>query len=168
MGKRLWMRIARRMSLAGALGILVWWFLRRYLEQEQVTAEYPIPTVSGAVDNLPDKEPDRSDKGQGSRIVVTAKAPVVGDKPVPDNLRLIEGIGPRISSVLADAGIITFAQLAATGVDRLRQLLADAGVRIAYPDTWPEQAALAAAGSWEDLRRLQSQLDRGRRVEPSS
>jgi len=168
MGKRLWMKIARQVSLAGALAILVWWFLRQYLEQDQVTAEYPISTVSGAMDDLPDKESYTSAKGQGHSVVVTAKAPVIKDQTVPDNLRLIEGIGPKISGVLADAGIITFAQLAATEVDRLRQILADAGVRIAYPDTWPEQAALAAADSWEDLRRLQSQLDRGRRVKPSS
>ena len=90
------------------------------------------------------------------------------DKTGPDNLRLIAGIGPKISTVLVDAGIVTFAQLAATEVEELRQILTDAGVRIAYPDTWPEQAALAAAESWEDLRRLRSQLDRGRRVESSS
>lgn len=158
MRKRLWVKIARQVSLAGALGILVWWFLRQYLEQDQGTTEYPISTVSGAGGSPPDED----------SVVVTAKAPVVEDKTIPDNLRLIEGIGPKISSVLADAGIVSFAQLAATGVEELRQILTDAGVRIAYPGTWPEQAALAAAQSWEDLRRLQSQLDRGRRVKPSS
>jgi predicted flap endonuclease-1-like 5' DNA nuclease len=168
MHKHLWVKIARRVSLAGALGILVWWFLRQYLEQDPGTTEYRISTVSGAGANLLDEESGTSAKGQGDSVVVTAKTPVVEDKVAPDNLRLIEGIGPKISSVLADAGIVTFAQLAAAGVEELRQILADAGVRIAYPGTWPEQAALAAAESWEDLQRLQSQLDRGRRIKASS
>jgi predicted flap endonuclease-1-like 5' DNA nuclease len=83
----------------------------------------------------------------------------------PDDLKIIEGIGPKISGVLQAAGISTFAQLAAADTGRIRQILEQANpnlLRLADPATWPEQAALAAAGKMEDLRALQDGLKGGR------
>jgi predicted flap endonuclease-1-like 5' DNA nuclease len=86
------------------------------------------------------------------------------ETPRLDNLKRIEGIGPKISRVLNDAGITNFPQLAATDVSRLEQILLDAGMTLAHPDTWPEQAKLAAAGEWKALEVLQDELQGGRRV----
>jgi predicted flap endonuclease-1-like 5' DNA nuclease len=58
----------------------------------------------------------------------------------PDNLRRIEGIGPVIAGVLQEAGIATFAALAATDVETLRGILRDAGLARFNPAHWPEQA----------------------------
>lgn len=80
-----------------------------------------------------------------------------------DDLTAIEGIGPKIAEVLRHAGIATYGALSESGAERLKEVLQRAGIRLAYPETWPEQAALAAAGDWDGLRSLQSQLDRGRR-----
>jgi len=82
----------------------------------------------------------------------------------PDDLKRIEGIGPKISSVLQERGVLTFAQLAALQVEALRKILDEEGIRIADPSTWPEQAELAAAARWEDLESLQDKLQGGRRV----
>ncbi len=81
-----------------------------------------------------------------------------------DNLTMIEGIGPGVSALLKENGIRTFAQLARMDADRLRDLLNEAGpqFRLSVPDTWPEQAELAAADSWEELQELQSRLAAGR------
>ncbi|MEZ4595303.1 MAG: 50S ribosomal protein L17, partial [Chloroflexota bacterium] len=74
------------------------------------------------------------------------------------------GIGPKISSVLNDAGVQTFAQLAEMTPEALRQILDDAGLSaINDPTTWPEQAALAAAGDWAALEKMQDDLKGGRR-----
>lgn len=82
---------------------------------------------------------------------------------VPDDLKIVEGIGPKIEGILHNAGIQTFAQLAAANVSQLEQIVReDAGIRIAFPDTWPEQARLAAAGNWEALEKLQEELKGGR------
>lgn len=92
---------------------------------------------------------------------------VPGAKPEgpPDDLTRIEGIGPKISSLLQAAGITTFAQLAATDVDRLEQILTDADLgALTDPKTWPEQARLAAAGEWDRLEVLQDELKGGRQV----
>jgi hypothetical protein len=84
--------------------------------------------------------------------------------PGKDDLTRIEGIGPKISIWLAEAGVRTYRDLAAADVSRLREILA--GKRLAFidPATWPEQARLAAAGDWEGLQSLQAKLKGGRQV----
>ncbi|GAK61553.1 hypothetical protein U27_01454 [Candidatus Vecturithrix granuli] len=81
-----------------------------------------------------------------------------------DNLRKIEGIGPKVEQLLNEAGILTFEQLARTEVERLRAILEGAGgiFKAMDPASWPEQAGLAARGDWEALKTLQDQLDGGR------
>lgn len=85
----------------------------------------------------------------------------------PDDLRQIEGIGPKTSEALYEAGIVTFAQLAEMDPEAIEAIVRSAGVRIisGAPASWPEQAALAAAGEWEKLTDLQDQLQGGRRVD---
>ncbi|MFM8320752.1 MAG: hypothetical protein ACKOC5_07530 [Chloroflexota bacterium] len=80
----------------------------------------------------------------------------------PDDLIIIEGIGPRVNQLLQGAGIITFRQLAETSPEALRQILAPAGLRMLDPETWPEQARLAADGQMEALQQLQQNLKGGR------
>lgn len=83
---------------------------------------------------------------------------------VIDDLTRIEGIGPKISGLLQEAGISSFAQLAAANVDRLQKIIADANLTaLADPATWPAQAKLAAEGQWERLEVLQEELKGGRR-----
>jgi hypothetical protein len=83
----------------------------------------------------------------------------------PDDLEIIEGIGPKIAAVLQAAGITTFSQLAAADPARLRAILDEGGVRLADPRSWPEQALLAAAGDMDGLNALQSRLTAGRQAE---
>jgi predicted flap endonuclease-1-like 5' DNA nuclease len=91
-----------------------------------------------------------------------AEAPAPGG---PDDLTRLEGIGPKISGLLQATGITTFAQLADTDVDRIKQILEEADpklLRLADPSTWPRQARLAASGKWEALERWQERLKRGK------
>lgn len=83
---------------------------------------------------------------------------------VPDDLTIIEGIGPKLAEVLRTAGITSFRQLAATTPEYLQQIITQAGIRIGDPTTWPEQAALAASDNLQALRELQDTLKGGRRV----
>ncbi|MEM6318417.1 MAG: helix-hairpin-helix domain-containing protein [Bacteroidota bacterium] len=82
----------------------------------------------------------------------------------PDDLKKIEGIGPKIAQILNEAGIYTFSNLSQTSAERLKSILAAAGNRYKMhnPDTWAEQAKLAAAGDWDALKVLQDRLDGGR------
>lgn len=92
-------------------------------------------------------------------------APAPTSQPEPDDLKRIEGIGPKISDVLQKAGIMTFSQLSGTDVARLKQILSEAKIgKLSDPTTWPEQSGLAAAGKWDELETLQDELKGGRRA----
>jgi predicted flap endonuclease-1-like 5' DNA nuclease len=92
-------------------------------------------------------------------------APVVPPAPTPpDDLAVLEGIGPKIAGVLQAAGITTFADLAAADVAHLEQILRDAQLPFSEPGSWADQARLAAAGQWDELKTLQDSLKGGRAV----
>ena len=100
-------------------------------------------------------------------VEADAAAPLPSAPPAGDDLTIIEGVGPKIAEeLLGAAGIRTWAELAATPVERLRELLSAAGSRFAAhdPGTWPEQAALAAKGDFEALDKLKAELDGGKRA----
>ncbi len=83
---------------------------------------------------------------------------------VADDLKIIEGIGPKIEELLNADGIRTFARLAASNPQHLAGILDAAGARfqIHNPETWPQQAALARDGQWEQFTALQERLLGGR------
>ncbi|MFD2822794.1 50S ribosomal protein L21 [Lacinutrix iliipiscaria] len=78
-----------------------------------------------------------------------------------DDLKKIEGIGPKIASTLVEAGISTFADLAKTKAEKISEIIADVrGNHVT--DTWPAQAKLAADGKWDELKKWQDELDGGK------
>jgi len=138
--------------------LLFWWGLTRN--------RIPKETESDAeVLDIEETEPIINEQPNGLAEEVDRSAEI--DEPTdthePDDLKLIDGIGPKIEVVLADAGITTFAQLANSDPDLLEKIVRDdAGIRLAKPSSWPEQASLAAAGDWEGLEILQGELSAGR------
>lgn len=101
-----------------------------------------------------------------AKPVVAPAAPVQTELPViPEDLTVIEGIGPKVHTLLREAGIQTFAQLAATEISKLDEIIDRAGLRMINVSTWSEQAKLAAEGKWDELKALQDSLKGGRKVE---
>ncbi|WKK57991.1 MULTISPECIES: 50S ribosomal protein L17 [unclassified Sphingobacterium] len=92
-----------------------------------------------------------------------AKAPVAK----ADDLTIVEGIGPKIAEVLTAAGIATYAELAKTDAEKVKEILTEAGSNFntADPSTWAEQAQLAADGKFEELEKLKAELDGGKKVD---
>ena len=138
------------------LAILIGWLLGLGSKEEE---EGPAAAESHAV-----KAP--APAAEPAPLAAEPASPVEEqvEPPPPDDLKLVEGIGPKISGLLQAAGITTFAQLADAEVSQLKQIVLDAGIRIADPTTWPDQARLAAAGKWDELETLQDDLKGGRRV----
>ena len=98
-------------------------------------------------------------------VVEKEPAPVAPAAPAkPDDLKKLEGIGPKVAQVLAEAGITTFAELAATDVEKAREVLVAAKLQMMDPSGWIEQAILAANGEWDALEKLQDELKGGRRA----
>lgn len=83
----------------------------------------------------------------------------------PDDLKKIEGIGPKIASLLNADGILTFADLAKAKKTSLKAVLDAAGSRFQMhdPGTWAQQAKLAAKGDWDKLNKLQDELKGGKK-----
>lgn len=81
-----------------------------------------------------------------------------------DDLKIVEGIGPKIAELLQHNNIATWEQLAATDITTLKYILSQGGERFAMhdPSSWADQASLAAQGKWADLREYQDLLIGGR------
>lgn len=79
------------------------------------------------------------------------------------NLQIIEGIGPKMESVLKENNISNWQALSETSLDELRNILESYGkkYKIIDPASWSEQAKLAADGSWSQLVNMQKGLDGG-------
>ncbi len=76
-----------------------------------------------------------------------------------DDLRQIEGIGPKIAATLNAVGIHTYADLASRQPRDVERIVRDAGVRmVGHADSWIEQAKLAAEGKWAELETYKSTL----------
>jgi len=84
-------------------------------------------------------------------------------KTDPDDLKVIEGIGPKVEALLTKRGITTWKRLSVSGIGELKRILAAGGdhFKLHDPTTWPEQAELAAANKWEELEKLQKELNGG-------
>lgn len=80
-----------------------------------------------------------------------------------DDLKKIEGIGPKIQEHFNNAGIFTWEELANTSVSKLQDILAAAGPRYKMhnPGSWPKQARMAADGKWDELNAWQEAHDKG-------
>jgi predicted flap endonuclease-1-like 5' DNA nuclease len=135
------------------LGVAGWLFLVRPWERFD---DLKTPHYTGHEEHAAAAAPVAEAAPQAAQ----AEAPVAPPAPAatPDDLTLIEGIGPKVASALRAAGITTFAQIAAMTPEQLEQIVREQGVRlVGSTATWPEQARLAAAG---DLTALQSQQAR--------
>lgn len=123
-------RFGRILAILGGIGVTIWAMRDRFIsltvprEPEPPSFRSPpsVPTV-----------PPASPAG-------TEQQPVDSKSAEPDDLTDVRGIGPVFAQRLADAGITTFAQLAATGEEELRKVL---GSRLGDVD-----------GILEDSRRL--------------
>ena len=98
-------------------------------------------------------------------VIDVAAAKVAGfDLNGPDDLEVVEGIGPKIAHLLGQHGVTTFVRLASASPAEIKALLDKGGpdYRIANPGSWPEQAGYCVRNDWAGLKRLQDRLTAGR------
>jgi small subunit ribosomal protein S1 len=103
-------------------------------------------------------------KAKEAKPAAKAKATKAAKADKGDDLKKIEGIGPKIAGLLTEAGIGDFEALSGAELDRLKEILEEAGSRYKMhdPTTWPEQAKLAFEGKWDELKELQDKLKGGK------
>jgi predicted flap endonuclease-1-like 5' DNA nuclease len=90
-----------------------------------------------------------------------------GAKIVQDDLKLVEGIGPKIEELFHAAGYKTWASVAAEKPAKLKEILVAAGERFQMhnPGTWPKQCQMMVDDRWAELKEYQQTLDAGVEVE---
>ncbi len=138
-----------------------------------VAEEKPVEEVKEApapvAEEKPAEEVKEAPAAEEKPAEEATPIPVVSGAPAKeDDYKKIEGIGPKIAELLHTAGLASFSDLENAPLDKLKGILADAGSRYTMhdPTTWPQQAALAAAGKWDELKVLQDELDGGKVVNP--
>ena len=151
------MRKVRLVALLGLIGVAAWALRDRLipLVRQLAGANRAADAAQWELAEAAAREAASSGSGGGDGTGASADG---------DDLKVIEGVGPRIEEVLKAAGITTYAKLAETRPGRLETVMKEAGTRLANPATWPEQAGRAAARDWEWLRQLQDELKGGRRI----
>lgn len=102
---------------------------------------------------------------KATQVVEPTVAPIIiPDMDHIDDLKKLEGIGPKIEKLLNEAGIKSYAKLATMDRDALKAIL-DAGgsqFKLHEPKSWPYQAELAAKQNWQRLKEYQDFLISGR------
>lgn len=79
-----------------------------------------------------------------------------------DDLRVVNGIGPKIAKLLINRGITTWKALSQTSPNYLYAILHEDGgehFRIHNPESWPHQALLLHEGRWDEFRELLEKLE---------
>ncbi|WP_299108738.1 50S ribosomal protein L21 [uncultured Winogradskyella sp.] len=115
-------------------------------------------TTSGAKKAAPKKETKKAEPKVEAKAAAPKAQKATGKA---DDLKKVEGIGPKIASTLVEAGIATFSDLAKATPEAISEIIA--GVRGNHvTDTWPAQAQLAADDKWDELKKWQDELDGGK------
>ena len=111
----------------------------------------PIVDVDVAVAEAPVKEAPKAEKPKAEAKEEAPKAEAKKEEPKAeapkteaeaDDLKKLEGVGPKLAEVLAEGGFTTFATIAAASVEDIQKVLEAAGSRYASKDPapWIKQA----------------------------
>ena len=148
---------------------------------ETVVADAPVEEATPQVVETPvasappvEEEPKAEEKAEAP--VAEKKAPAKkkekivlpsGKKINQDDLKIVEGIGPKIEGLLNEGGIHTWKDLAEADVEKVQAILDEAGPRYRMhdPATWAKQAKMAFEANWEELEAYQDRLQGGREVD---
>jgi predicted flap endonuclease-1-like 5' DNA nuclease len=92
-----------------------------------------------------------------------------GKKIIENDLKLVEGIGPKIEELFHNAGLKTWAAVAKTEASKLKEILVAGGERFLMhnPTTWPTQCQMMVDDKWAELKKYQDLLDGGKEVPKS-
>jgi predicted flap endonuclease-1-like 5' DNA nuclease len=127
---------------------------KREAEQEVETAESDVVAEAEAVARKAAEE-DAAAKAAEAK----AEAPEAAGAETPDDLRRIEGIGPKIAAALVAAGYPTYAKIAAATEDELREAVASQGIKFApSASSWADQAQYLVDSDADGLEEYQDYL----------
>ena len=120
-------------------------------------------TASGAKKKATSSKTEAKPKAKKETAKAAPKATAKKATGKADDLKKIEGAGPKAAEALVNAGVDTFEKLAKETPEHISEILSEASSRLAHlvTDTWPKQAQMAADGKWDELKEYQDKLDGG-------
>lgn len=132
---------------------------------EEPTADAPVETAAPepaqtVVEEATAKE-DTPETSKSDKITLPS-----GKKVKKDDLKVVEGIGPKIEGLLNEANINTWAELAKSDQSVVQEVLDNAGPRYKMhnPATWAKQAQLLVDEKWAEFEAYTDRLDGGKEV----
>ncbi len=122
----------------------------------KLTSKASTPTVTPASIKSPNVASHPFNAG-------AAKA-ALGKSVKQDDLKVVEGIGPKIEQMFRASGITTWKSLSETPVAKCQEILDGGGDRykVHQPGSWPMQAKMAYEGKWAELAKWQDEHDYGK------
>lgn len=108
-------------------------------------------------------KPAKAEKAAPAKEAKAEKATTKKSAAKADDLKKIEGAGPKAAEALVAAGVDTFAKVASMKAEELASILSEASSTLSHisTETWPKQAQMAANGQWDELKEYQDKLDGG-------
>jgi hypothetical protein len=98
------------------LGGIIWWIYQQSKKQSEQQSQ------------------SQGKEQQKQEVSDTPASP--GRKRAKDDLTVIEGIGPKVASVLQDAGITDFDSLSSADPAEVKNVLNEAGLQVMSPEGW--------------------------------
>lgn len=98
------------------------------------------------------------------RFDANAARSVFGKFVKQDDLKIVEGIGPKIEGLFHNYNIKTWQDLSRMSVAKCREVLESGGekYRVHDPASWPMQAKMCYEGKWKELFRWQEEHKHGK------
>lgn len=138
-----------------------------------------IGALKGDLEDLEKEKQDQITRADGAETMVADLEKAFNEKELEvtklesriramqDDFTILNGIGPKVSTILRANGITSFVKLADSSVEKIKDILAAENpnlLRLTDPSNWPEQAQLASVGKWKSLSTLQNQIRETRRT----
>lgn len=121
----------------------------------------------------PKKKAAPKAKSTAASLAATAAVPVFdaaaaksvfGKRIKQDDLKIVEGIGPKIEGLFHNFDIKTWKVLSEASVKKCQEVLDSGGERYRMhdPKSWPRQAKMAYKGEWKKLAKWQDEHKGGK------
>ena len=121
--------------------------------------------ATGAKKKSASKTPSLSNEKTSVQAFDAAAAKAaMGKRIKQDDLKIVEGIGPKIEGLFHKFDIKTWKALSEISTDKCQEVLNSGGdrYRIHDPASWPMQAKMAFKGQWKELAKWQEDHKAGK------
>jgi len=148
--------------IAAILGFLIGYFRKRRVVAEDRSAE---PVGADVSENILTASADTHEIIEKPNFENAVAEEIMETEIGLNDLKIIEGIGPKIEGILRRSSIDTWKKLADGEAEAISEMLVAAGgdrYKMHDPTTWSKQAQLAHEGKWKELKDLQDELQGGR------